>query len=95
VFIKRKKNFMRQVFKATDGKEFQTQEEAIAHENVALAYKTYQDAVEALNAAIGEKLVTADGYPFKIGGHTNYYYVSGRFSGRPDVLTESAGSPAF
>jgi hypothetical protein len=40
VFIERKENFMRQVFKATDGKEFQTQEEAIAHENVALAEKT-------------------------------------------------------
>jgi hypothetical protein len=73
VFIKRREDFMRQIFKATDGKEFQTQEGAITHENVSLAYETYQNAVEALNIAIGGKLITADGYPGKEEALAKYF----------------------
>jgi hypothetical protein len=73
-------------FKSTDGTEFDSKEEAIAHEQVDEAYKAYQDAVKALNIAIAEKLVTADGVPFKIGGRTHYSCILGQFSsGRPIV----------
>jgi hypothetical protein len=59
---------MKLTYKTTDGTEFDTQEKAIAHENVTEAYKGYQDAARKLQIAIGEKLITADGYPFMIGG---------------------------
>jgi hypothetical protein len=73
-------------FTATDGTEFDTKEEAIAHEQVTEAYKAYQDAVKGLNIAIAENLTTADGVPFKVGGRTSYYYIFGKFnSDRPVV----------
>ena len=77
---------MKPVYRTTDGSEFSTQEDAIAHENVSEAYQSYQDAVANLQKAIAEKLVTADGHPFKIGGHTNYYYIAGVFSSSPRVV---------
>jgi hypothetical protein len=73
-------------FTATDGTEFYTKEEAIAHEQVDEAYNAYQDAVKALNIAIAEKLVTADGVPFQVEGWVDYYYIFGQFdSDRPVV----------
>jgi hypothetical protein len=73
-------------FTATDGTEFDTKEEAIAHERVDEAYKAYQDAVKGLNIAIVEKLVTADGVPFQVEGWVDYYYIFGLFdSDRPTV----------
>jgi hypothetical protein len=77
---------MKLTYKTTDGTEFDTQEKAIAHENVTEAYKAYQDAARNLQIAIGEKLITADGHPFVIGGHTRYYYIYGDFSFYPRVI---------
>jgi hypothetical protein len=77
---------MKLTYKTTDGTEFDAQEKAIAHENVTEAYKAYQDAARNLQIAIGEKLITADGYPFEIGGHSRYYYIQGEFSLYPKVL---------
>jgi hypothetical protein len=77
---------MQQIYKTTDGTEFSSQEDAIAHENVTEAYKGYKDAVEKLQCAIGSKLITADGYPFIIGGHTNYYYIVNPFTMNPTVV---------
>ncbi|MEN9870275.1 MAG: hypothetical protein RLZZ171_1263 [Cyanobacteriota bacterium] len=77
---------MKLTYKTTDGTEFDTQEKAIAHENVTEAYKAYQDAARKLQFAIGEKLITADGYPFVIGGYTRYYYIHGDFSFYPRVI---------
>jgi hypothetical protein len=73
-------------FTATDGTEFESKEEAIAHEQVTEAYKAYQAAVKKLNIAIAEKLVTADGVPFQVEGYATYYYIFGQFdSDRPTV----------
>jgi hypothetical protein len=77
---------MQQIYKTTDGTEFSSQEDAIAHENVTEAYKGYKDAVEKLQCAIGSKLMTADGFDFKIGGHTNYYYIIHPFTMNPRVI---------
>jgi predicted nucleic acid-binding Zn finger protein len=77
---------MKLTYKTTDGTEFDTQEKAIAHENVTEAYKAYQDAVKKLQKSIGEKLVTADGFDFVLGGNTNYYYIRGEFSYCPAVV---------
>jgi hypothetical protein len=76
----------KRTFTATDGKEFDSKEDAIAHEQITEAYKAYTEAVEKLQIAISEKLVTADGHPFKIGGHTRYYYIPNPFSSHPTVV---------
>ena len=75
-------------FTATDGTEFESKEEAIAHEQVDEAYKAYQAAVKGLNTAIAEKLRTADNVPFKVGGHTTYYYIFGMFNSDRPVVKE-------
>jgi len=72
-------------FRTTDGTEFESKEEAIAHEQVNEAYEAYKDAVKKLSIAIAEKLVTADGKPFKFGYQYNYYYIAGPFSTMPAV----------
>lgn len=73
-------------FKTTDGEEFDTQEEALEHEQVHEAERKYKEAVKELEIAITGKLKTADGHPFTISGYSEYWYILGRFySDRPTV----------
>lgn len=73
-------------FTTTDGEEFDTQEEALEHEQVHEAERKYKEAVKELEIAIASKLKTADGHPFKISGHSEYWYVFGRFNSTRPVV---------
>jgi hypothetical protein len=80
-------------FRSTDGTEFDTKEDAIAHEQVTEAYEAYQAAVKKLNIAIAEKLVTADGVPFKVCGLTSYYSIFGISNSVRPVVKEVTVDP--
>ena len=53
-------------FRASDGVEFATQQEAIDHEGLLEASCAYMKACRELQIAIGEKQMTADGHPFHL-----------------------------
>lgn len=68
-------------YKTTDGKEFEDEAEAIAHEEIITLKRAFDSARFAYGRALAQREKTIDGYPFEIRYHT-YYYIQ-QFTGMP------------
>lgn len=70
-------------FKASDGKEFGTKEDAERHDAVVVAAREFREARHRLGRILAEREKTADGKPFTFSMLRDLYYVTPGWSGMP------------
>lgn len=70
-------------FETSDGKEFDTKEEAERHDELILARKAYKDARHTLGVILARSQKTADGVPFDFSLLRDYYYISDGWASLP------------
>lgn len=73
------------VYKASDGKEFDTKEDAERHDAVVTAARKFREARHRLGRVLAEREKTADGHPFEFTVLGDYYYVSPGWGGMPGL----------
>lgn len=62
-------------FKSSDGRKFETEEQAQSHEELIEAKERYEAARSAYGQILHESQKTADGYPFQFSVLADYWYV--------------------
>jgi len=80
-------------FKASDGKEFDSREEAERHDALVVATKNYDAVKNEMERALARTVKTADGHLFEF-ATWRYYYVWNGWSG-VDVREVSIGHPGI
>lgn len=63
-------------FETSDGREFDTKQEAERHEELTTARRTYVEARRQYTRALASSHKTADGEQFETGAMRTYYYVT-------------------
>ena len=67
---------IKQKFETNDGKVFETEQEAVAHEKECKAIDKFNQAYEELKQLMVKDCQTADGHSFEFGLFREYYYVT-------------------
>lgn len=70
-------------YSASDGREFNTQDEAERHEQFIVAQKEYETARNRFGRLLAETQLTADGKPFRFDAFKRYWHVTAGWSGMP------------
>lgn len=73
------------VYVASDGTEFNNEDDAKIHEELVQSISSLEDALIRFNQAAGAVQQTADGYPFELGYVSDYYVIEQSFGAIPYV----------
>lgn len=75
-------------FRAADGREFESESDATAHEELRGLKAAYEEARQAYARKLWETQKTADGVPFRLDTFNKYYHIADYF-GFPSWLPVS------
>lgn len=72
-------------FKSSDGREFDNAVEAQRHDDLIVARREFEHALQKMNDLIVKTTRTADGHLCELGIFRDYWYVSPGYQGVPDI----------
>ena len=72
-------------YAASDGQEFDDEEEAKRHDELITARQEYDDARKKFNRVLAQTQKTADGETFDFGLFTSYYYITDYYYTQPSL----------
>lgn len=73
-------------YETSDGREYDTQQEAERHEALITAKREYEHAQKVFGQRLAETQKTADGYPFEFTLLRDYYYITPGFHEMPALV---------
>lgn len=76
------------VYKSSDGETFDTEEKCLAHEELVTVARNLEDAVRAVEQAMGKTALTADGVSFGNRDSSSYWIIRHWFGGGLPCLEE-------
>ena len=75
------------IYETTDGREYTDEAAALAHEERVTLQRDYERARTSWCTYLAEQVKTADGYGFKFGVFSDYWYISNSWRSAPDMVS--------